>query len=442
MIETGGEALGYSLFLELERELKKGGWCYYRSNSKILDILNNYQENLGDHLNSPDVLKIIANTTNAGSLIKISLINRGDMTKIQMKIMGENGSDILFQDEKDLTSDRENNLALTAIDWLNEYSKKIPYDGRVIKISGEELVINVGENLGMTPGQYLKISRAVGKKKHPILDEVIWEKREIGTAEITSVRPFKATAKMTGYLSSEKPQIDDWGISGEKGQSEPIAPLAKKEQAPRYGYLSIALDFGGGSQTVDIYNFQNRFDGMLFGARLKGEVWLTENWWAGMDVAGRVGTLGSNNYLPDDNESRGYFKIKGGYRFLPTGFFSGPQIDILLGWGSYFYRPEYVEDYGPIDANFWGVLLGIKGVIPIGKYFRTSLYGDMLLSTTKDKNGPPGYFLELMFNYLFKSFLTFDASIAWWGNSWDNIAPSTDIRYKDFSLLLGATYYF
>lgn len=442
IIEKGGQALSYKLFLEVEEYLKKANWAYYESNSKILDVLNRYQDNLGQHLESPDVLQVIANTTGAGSLIKITLTNSGDKTKIAMVIVGENGLDILFKDEKELTSNMENALAVTAISWLNEYSKKIPYDGRILKVQGDKLVLNVGENLGMTRGQFLKISRPIGKKKHPILEEVVWEKREIGTAEIVDVKGNKSIVEVKDIVS-ENPQTDDWAITGEKAKKVVVAPLAKKEQRPRYGYISLALDIGGGSQTTDITNFQNKFQGFMVGGRLKGEVWFTENWWMGLDLAARVGSLiPGYDYFPNDSETRGYAKIKGGYRFLPSGFFSGPQIDVFVGYGIYSYQPDYVNHYGPIDANFFGVLLGVKGGIPLGNYFRTSLYFDMLFNTEKDKKGGPSYFIELMFNYLFKSYLSFDASISGWGNNWRDIAPGTDIRYKDFSFLLGATYYF
>jgi hypothetical protein len=443
IIETGGQAMSYGLFLEVEKFLKNSAWCRYKTNSDILSILNRYQENLEEHLNNPGVLSLIANKTGAGSIIKITLRNSGEGTKILMRVIGENGSDVLFKEEKLITSDKEKAISLTALEWLNEYKKTIPYDGRVIRANGDEIVINVGERYGMAKGQYLKIYRPIGKKKHPLLEEVInWEKREYGKAEIIRITPEESVAEMKEYLSSEAPMVDDWAIKEGAPKESPKAIKAKKEQRARYGYVSLAFDIGMGSQTTDMYNFQNKFDGVMFGGRLKGEVWFTENWWLGLDLAGRVGELESNNdYLPTDNETRGYFKIKGGYRFLPNGFFSGPQIDLFAGWGAYFYQPEFVEFYGPIDANFWGVILGIKGDIPIGKFFRTSLYLDFLISTAKDKRGF-GYFVEYMVNYLFKSYLSFDASISAWGNNWRDVAPDTDVRYKDWSVLLGATYYF
>jgi len=444
IIETGGQGMGYNLFLEVEKFLKNENWCQYKSNSEILSILNRYQDNLEEHLNNKDVLTLIASKTKAGSLIKITLRNHGDTTKIQMKVVGENGGDVLFKEEKELSSDKENALAGTVVEWLNAYSKTIPYDGRILKVEGDKIVINVGENFGMNTGQYLKIYRPIGKKKHPLLDEVInWEKRELGRAQIVSIRADQSIGEMKEYLSKESPTVDDWAISDDKAPPAPVVAHAKKEQVAKFGYISLALDIGTGSQTLDASYFHNKFSGAMIGARLKGEMWFTENWWMGLDLAARVGNLSPETYnLPDDSETRGYYKIKGGYRFLPTGFFSGPQIDILIGWGGYSYQPDYVEFYGPIDANFYGVLLGVKGGIPIGQYFRTSLYLDFLFSTKKDQEGGPAYFLELAVNYLFKSYLTFDASFSGWGNYWDEIAPGTDIRYKDFSFLLGATYYF
>ena len=50
-----GGALGFKVFEEVEQYLRDSEWCYYTSNSEILNILANYKRNLDQVLENPKV---------------------------------------------------------------------------------------------------------------------------------------------------------------------------------------------------------------------------------------------------------------------------------------------------------------------------------------------------------------------------------------------------
>ena len=74
--DSVGGALGFKVFEDVERYLKDSDWCYYTSNSEILNILSNYKRNLDSVLTNPEVLKIISEKTKTGSLMKVDIVNQ------------------------------------------------------------------------------------------------------------------------------------------------------------------------------------------------------------------------------------------------------------------------------------------------------------------------------------------------------------------------------
>ncbi|RPJ72089.1 MAG: hypothetical protein EHM20_14130, partial [Alphaproteobacteria bacterium] len=65
--------LGFKVFEEIENYIKEGSWCTYKSNSELINILGQYSKNLEGHLGNKDVLKVIADKTKAGTMIRVTL---------------------------------------------------------------------------------------------------------------------------------------------------------------------------------------------------------------------------------------------------------------------------------------------------------------------------------------------------------------------------------
>ena len=141
-----GGALGFNVFEDVEMYLKDSGWCYYTSNSEILNILSNYKRNLDSILENPRVIKIISEKTRTGSLIKVEIINQVKGVDLTIKVIGKNGKDVFFKERTRLNTDDPKVLSQTVKNWLNQYEKQIPYDGVITGVLGNQFSLNVGTN--------------------------------------------------------------------------------------------------------------------------------------------------------------------------------------------------------------------------------------------------------------------------------------------------------
>lgn len=443
---TGTPDLAFSnqVYQQTEDFLKDVKWCYYKPNSGVYDILNKYQDKLDEYLDKKEVLELVAEKTHTGALLRIQLKPQNIGVTVKLRVMGENGEDIYFQDEK-LFADKDISAIGDSIKkWLETYSQLIPFDAQIITADQKTFKADMGTNIGFDKEMDVKIVRFQNKKIHPLTKEIVdWEKKELGMGKIGDVEDEESSGEIIHLVSESNPVPGDWLIK--QGPSKETVPKEKKG-TPKYGYVSLALELGNADQTTESYNYYNTYKGSMFGAYLKGEVWFLENLWSSLELEGRTGDLKGDYYPTSDKETRSFFKLKAGYRFLTSDSFFGPQIDVYLGYGGYSYQPDYPYLGGPVDAIFQGLILGTKGSIPIGEKFRISLELEMIYASGKTEkyrgDNVPGYSIFLGGNYFFKPKLSADLSIGGYNNTFENIVPGENVVYKDTSLRLGASLYF
>ena len=113
-----GGAIGFKVFEDVERYLRDSDWCYYTSNSEILNILANYKKNLDQVLENPRVLKIISEKTNTGSLIKVKVENEVKGVNVEIEVIGKNGEDIYFKESTRLNTEEHKVISQTIKNWL------------------------------------------------------------------------------------------------------------------------------------------------------------------------------------------------------------------------------------------------------------------------------------------------------------------------------------
>jgi len=188
---------GFKVFEEVESYLKESSWCSYKSNSELINVLGQYAKNLDSHLNNKDVLKVISDKTHAGSMIRVNLQMQVGITDVKVEIIGENGEDRYFKEQTQLHSSDISVIAQTVKNWLDVYEKTIPYEGRVKGILGDQFTIDIGRKSHVYNGSEITIVRAVSKKQHPLLKEVVdYETEKIAEAKIFDVSDNQAQAKI------------------------------------------------------------------------------------------------------------------------------------------------------------------------------------------------------------------------------------------------------
>jgi len=369
-------ATSYKVFEGLERYLKEGDWCYYRSNAEILDILGQYRQNLEAHLENPDILRVISERTGAGSLIRVTVFHDKGQIKLKLTILGANGEDVYFQEESTIPGEDLNVAVRTLQNWLEAYRKRLPYDGTLVAILGDQFTLKIGQEYGVRPGMEVEIYRSTGMEKHPLLKEVVgWPKKLVGRAKILAVADESSQGQMLQYQEGQKIQLGDWALLVQQEKVEIVSgkePLPAKDKHQdhfgKLGQVGIHLNLGSGDGKFSTKNNKMNFSGLTFGVGINVELWATRNWWAGLDY-----DYNHSNYKRDSGmtpteslmTSTSRFKIRAGFRYLPLNYYFGPRIDAYLGYAHYWYRlPTAREEIGMGEVAYRGALAGVKGDIP------------------------------------------------------------------------------
>jgi hypothetical protein len=397
--EIGG-AVAFKVFSEVENYLKEADWCYYRSNSEILNILNSYKKNLESHLENPDVLELLAQKTYAGSLIKVEIINDiNGAIKIQQKIIGGNGRDILFTSSIKINKADPELIARTVINSLNEYEKAIPYAALVTGVVGNSISIDMGKQLGMIEGQKIIIKRPIAKKQHPFLKQIVdWEVKKVGEATVAASNPTQAQANMLTLEKGDTPKIGDWvtfqsSSSVEINNSE--EEIIGQIQPATLGEIIVSGHFGQASATSTNQGTLKKMGGITLGAAVEGEVWITRNYYANIEILKSIGSLSKKEgTLATDSNTQdiGLFNLRVGYKYLPMGFFYGPQVNLAVGYGTITQGMDAQTADGFLESSYGGLTLNVGGSLPFKSLYRVYAGMDMWLSPSHEDT--PNFYPE------------------------------------------------
>lgn len=452
-----GGALGYKVFEEVESYLRDSQWCYYTSNSEILNILANYKKNLDTVLENPKVLKIISEKTQTGSLIKVKVINEVKGVTVSIEVLGENGEDIYFKESTKLNTDEYKVIAQAVKNWLVIYEKQIPYDGKVTGVLGNQFTIDVGTNRGLFQGNDLLVIRPMGKKNHPLLKEIVdWDTEKLGEAKVIHSSESQAQGNMTAYATKRKIRLGDWVLlSRDKRQSVIEQKQYEDQKGYEFGKLGefgLFFNVGKGSAAAELPD-NKKVGGTVLGIDLKSTLWITRQYWVGLDISKVGGGLSTEEGTlanGDNDMSNTLVDFKAGYKYLPMGFFYGPQVDAFFGYGSYTYSLDTSEVDGMTEVSFKGLLIGARGSVPLQNMLRFHMELSLLFSPGFDESAnvygeadsARNYNIELGTQYLYAPNMTFDVSYAVNSSKASFTNPVRSITVKQSTLKLGTTFTF
>lgn len=449
--------VGFKVFEDIENYIKDGSWCSYKSNSELINILGQYSKTLEGHLNNKDVLKVIADKTRAGTLIRITLALGANATDVKVEVIGENGEDRYFKEQTQLKTTDSSVISQTVKNWLDMYEKTIPYNGRIKGVLGDQFTIDIGKKSQIFNGSDIVIERPTAKRQHPLLKEIIdYQTEKIADAKIFDVSETQAQAKVTSYEGNKKLKIDDWVKVRSVESRKVIEQVAYGDKADnefgKLGSIGIFLNLGSGSVTQSGAG-ERSMNGMLFGGDLEAELWATRNYWAGLDFGKKfgsykkdVGSFASESNTTDNSS----FRIKAGYKYLPLGFFYGPQIDVYAGYGSYTYGMSTNTTDKFTEFTFSGVLLGVRGSLPIYEATRMYMLIDFLLTSKYkekikvfgDDDSSSNYRLEFGGQYAYETNITLSGGLQILSNKANFSGTTKEEQFKDVSAKVGAIFTF
>lgn len=448
--------ISFKVFEEVETYLKESSWCYYQSNSDILSILGNYEQNLDNYLENEKVLQLIASKLNVGSLIRIKLSSQIKGMDVQMEVVGENGADRYFKEKLRLEDDSISLIGQTIKNWLELYEKTIPYDGLVLGVLGNQLTIDVGRASKVRIGQTFIVKRPSIKRVHPLLKEIVeWETITLGQGKIFNVSEFQASGAIKLLHSEKKIQKGDW-IRVEEAKYKPIDENLsyseiKGNEFGKLGYGKISLLYGKGTASSVLNNTNRSIGGAVFGFDANLVAWATRSFWAGMDLGRQFGSYKKqtqNSTINSNSFSGSQVRVYAGYKYLPLGFFYGPQINGYIGYAKYTYGLDTVSGEGFSTESFYGILMGFNGNIPVHKDFR--LYGkfDFLPKPGfgeetviyGEKESASTYEMEIGCSYAYNPITNLEGGFKM--SSSRAKFPTSEIHHKNSGVKFGATFSF
>jgi len=422
-----GGVLAFQVFERLEVYLKESNWCYYKSNSHILEILKNHQKGLDKHLKNPHVIQTVARKVRSGSLLRTTLFHRQEQTSVKLEVVSDNGKDLYFREEKIMSNADADTISKAIIDWLEAYAKSIPYDGQITGVLGTQFTIDVGKASLIAVGDAVDIVRPIRKKKHPLLKEIVdWETELLSHGKIFNTSEFQAKGKVTDVIKKRNLRTGDWvRKKTNKAISKDLKSKydkVKKSEFGRLGQLSLHLDLGKGTGKNTQGTTLRKVSGLDVGFNLHGEVWATRNYFAAANLRRTIGKYSANiaNVTEENTTATsGAFKLMAGYKYLPLGYFYGPQINGYLGYSSYSYDMDLPLSNGFSEVKFKGLMLGIKGDVPIKRDMRVYARLEWIPSPSYDESdqvfGEPDTTSSFMFQigatYLYAPNIHLDGSI-------------------------------
>lgn len=448
---------GFKIFEDLENYIKDSTWCTYKSNSELINVLSQYSKNLESHLNNKDVLKVIADKTKAGTLIKVNLQMTAGQTDIKVEILGDNGEDKYFKESTQLKSNDLGLISQTIKNWLDVYEKTIPYAGRIKGILGDQFTIDIGKKSNVFNGAEIIIERPTNKRQHPLLKEIVdYQTEKIAEAKVFDVSDTQAQARITQYETNKKIKLEDWikvrAQETRKAIDQVTYNEAEKEDFGKLGTVGLFLNMGSGS-VIQSGSSENSKTGLMIGADLETEVWITRTYWLGLDYSKKLGTQKTDTgsfATEKSNVNNSAFRLKAGFKYLPLGFFYGPQIDGYFGYGSYTYGYDTNTTDHLTNFTFSGLLLGAKGSIPIYEKIRLYLVFDFLLTSSykeqvsilNSDESSSHYRFEFGGQYSWAQNLTFSAGFQAMSNKASFTGTIKEEQFKDVSGKVGAIFTF
>lgn len=455
--DSVGGAIGFKVFEAIEEDLKFSNWCTYVSNSEMIGVFTRYRENLPQYLKTKEVLQTVANKLRVGSLIRIDLVNQINGVEVKMDVYGENGEDLYFSEKTLLNKDDIDLIAATVKNWLDVYAKMVPYDAQITGILGEQITLDVGKGYPIRVGQKLVIKRMVSKKKHPLLKKIVdWDTEVLAEGNVFSISDNQALALVKVYKSDKKLSVGDWVRLAEYEQgviNDPTLGNKDEEKLGTLGILSIGLFGSSSSVDTSTNGGSKRMSGNLFGLDFRAEGWITRQYFAALEVTRSIGSLKEYSGNPEKssvNANNGTVKLTGGYKYLPIGFFYGPQIDIYTGYANHSFDLDFSGADGFGKNTISGLVLGTAANIPINREYRFFAQAEFIpFPSFEDEDGIYGSAssvsameLEIGIKYQYTMRMTIDGSVETISRKAKFGSNPKEVSYKDNLLKLGVSFNF
>lgn len=453
-----GDSVGYKIYEELEGYIKRAQWCEYVPSSDVIEVFSRYRDKLPEYLDDEKVLQTVAERLKVGTLIRIKSSYEIDKMNLSLDVIGENGKDVYFSEKAVLNKIDILQAHTTIVNWLELYESNIPYDGKIIGVLGDQITFEYAQNKELAIGQEFKVKKFINKKKHPLLKKIVeWDSEVIAKGQISNLSRGQALGVIKVYTSKHPIKAGDWlrleAIDQTKNINDRNFAQYEKQKFGRLGDLAISFLLSSNTVTTTAVTGNNKMNGFIYGLGVELETWITRNYFVLGEFSKKIGSLSKISGNPDTNstgQNTTILKVAGGYKYLPMGFFYGPQVNFYAGYAKYSYTMDTSANDGFGENAMSGILVGVGGNIPVKKGLRIFASGEIIpfgeftdetsiFGTTKNISS---MVLEAGANYVWDPNIKLVSSFELVNNAGKFKGANSELKYSDTVLKVGASFSF
>lgn len=456
--DSAKSSVGHKIYEDTEKYLKRSRWCDYKSSSEVIQVFSRYRDKLPQYLDDHNVIKTVADRLKVGTIIRIKVGYDANKMNLSLDVLGEDGKDIYFH-EKVILNKIDILQANTAIsNWLDLYETTLPYDGRILGVLGDQINFTFPRNKKVAIGQEFKVKRLVRKKRHPLLKKVVeWESEVIAKGKIINLSRGQGLGMIKVYTVDKKLQRGQWirleKINPKRVLDDKNFSKYEKQSFGRLGDLALSLILSSNTATTAAVTGNNKMNGLIYGFSAEVETWITRNYILLGEFSRRIGSLSKSSGNPNTSsieQSMTTLKVAGGYKYLPMGFFYGPQVNVYGGYAKYSYKLDASAFDGFGENAIGGLMIGAGGSIPLRKRLRLYAHGEIIpfaqfTDTSAIFGGSQSLssmVLEVGGKYLWSSTISVLGSFEVINNSARFGGVNSELSYTDTSAKLGASFSF
>jgi hypothetical protein len=285
---------------------------------------------------------------------------------------------------------------------------------------------------------------------------VEWNSIPIAKGKVFNISKKQALGVIKVYTSNKKVRAGDW-IRLEKYSSQILDdkryPEVSTNKFGKLGTVSIAMNIGNGSVGTSPAGGSMKVSGLTYGLSVDAEAWITRNYFVSGEFGRSVGNLTKSSGSPNletASITSGVIKIGGGYKYLPMGFFYGPQVNLIGGWSKYSYNVESSAADGFGASSISGFYVGVGGSMPIQKNLRIIGRGEIIpFSSFTDEDNIYGkiktsgsMYFKVGAQYQYNPVMTLDGGFEVINNSAKFNSDISQVNYRDSIFKVGTTFVF
>lgn len=372
--------IGEELFNRTEKMLNENKWCDYHQDPKLQTLLYKYRRNLDEALTAQEVLRLVAQKTQVGSVIRLKAEYQQQKMHLMIDIMDADGREFLYRKNEELADDSIDRMMEIIGESLQEYAHDLPYRAVVVEMVGNDLIL---KTIGTEPfqlGNIIRIENPIRPIKHPLLKKVVeWETDKIGEAEVLSLRPPFFRAKLIPQKNM-KAAIGQWASLVRPGvpPKNPNAPAEYVRTQTKVYELSATANLLSPLASNNYQGNKEEVKGTIFaGVEGRGYLRITPDFWSELVLNYHLGLTGGFSSSSQDG-----VQVKLGYRFTPIAHRPLIHISpyIAYDYQSFDYNSSGSTNF--VSTQFTNYLFGLIGNYPIGD--RYTLIGEMNFALSSD----------------------------------------------------------